>query len=81
MQSITKFCIPEDWKKANLIPIFKKGSRGDLGNDRPLGLMLTLDKLMGSIIKAKFSRHTDEQKLLGRISIDSVREDLVSLTC
>ena len=31
-------CIPQDWKMAYISPIFKKGSRNNTDNYRPIGL-------------------------------------------
>ena len=30
--------VPEDWRVANVTPLFKNGSREGLGNDRPVSL-------------------------------------------
>ena len=30
--------IPDDWKSANVVPIFKKGSKGNKNNYRPVNL-------------------------------------------
>ncbi|CAM5105037.1 unnamed protein product [Natator depressus] len=56
--------VPNDWKIANVSPIFKKGSRGDPGNYRPVSLTSVLGKLVETIVKNKIVRHIDECKLL-----------------
>ena len=37
-QSFTDSCLPDDWKSANVIPLFKKGSKLDSDNYRPVSL-------------------------------------------
>ncbi|XP_061469435.1 uncharacterized protein LOC133378834 isoform X1 [Rhineura floridana] len=69
---LTKICnlslgsssVPEDWKVANVTPIFKRGSRGDPGNYRPVSLTSVPGKLVESIIKARLTKHIEEQALL-----------------
>ena len=43
--------VPEDWKMANVTPIFKKGSKNSPENYRPISLTSIPCKLMESIIK------------------------------
>jgi hypothetical protein len=38
-------CVPKDWKEANVCPIFKKGSRRQPGNYRPVSLTSQICKL------------------------------------
>ncbi|XP_053141296.1 tripartite motif-containing protein 66 isoform X2 [Hemicordylus capensis] len=61
----TEGSVLEDWKVANVTPIFKKGSRGDPGNYRPVSLTSVPDKLMENILKDKIVKHIEEQDLLG----------------
>ena len=42
--------VPEDWKRANVVPIFKKGRKEDLGNYRPVSLTSILGKLFERVI-------------------------------
>ena len=43
--------IPSEWKKANVIPIYKKGKKSDPSNYRSISLTSTVCKLYESIIK------------------------------
>ena len=43
--------LPNDWKKANVCPIFKKGKRNEPENYRPVSLTSVVCKVMESIIK------------------------------
>ena len=56
--------IPNDWKKANVSPIFKKGARNRAENYRPISLTSIVCKLMESIIKEAVMSHVLSNKLL-----------------
>ncbi|CAM5165119.1 unnamed protein product [Natator depressus] len=56
--------VPNDWKIANVMPIFKKDSRGDPGNYRPVSLTSVLGKLVETIVKNKIVRHIEEHNFL-----------------
>ena len=43
--------LPQDWKTASVTPIFKKGTKGDPGNYRPVSLTSVPCKILESIIK------------------------------
>ena len=49
--------LPEDWKKAIITPIPKKGSKGDVTNFRPISLTSIICKIMESIIRDKICEH------------------------
>ena len=38
--------VPFEWKEANIIPLFKKGSRNKSENYRPVNLTLVICKLL-----------------------------------
>jgi len=44
---------PDNWKKANILPIFKKGVKDIAANYRPISLTSIVCKLMESILKEK----------------------------
>ncbi|CAM5124147.1 unnamed protein product [Natator depressus] len=56
--------VPNDWKIANVTPIFKKGSRGDAGNYRMVSLLSVPGTLVETVVKNKIVRHIEEHKLL-----------------
>src|SRR6218665_3361425 len=43
--------IPQDWRDANIVPIYKKGNRSEPGNYRPVSLTCIVCKVMERIIK------------------------------
>ena len=49
--SIEEGVVPLEWKEANIIPLFKKGSRSKSENNRPLSLTSVICKLLESLIK------------------------------
>lgn len=43
--------LPIDWRTANVVPIFKKGSKTDPGNYRPLSLTTVVCKIMERLLR------------------------------
>jgi hypothetical protein len=56
--------VPEDWKTANVTPIFKKGVKSDPGNYRPVSLTSVCCKLLESIIRDDIVHHLLQNELL-----------------
>ena len=56
--------IPDDWKKATVSPIFKKGVRNRAANYRPISLTSIVCKLMEKIVKQAILKHLVENSLL-----------------
>jgi len=56
--------VPLDWKLANVSPLFKKGSRKEAGNYRPISLTSCVGKLMESLIKDKIVHHLSSFNLI-----------------
>ena len=50
-KSIDEGRIPDDWRKINVTPIYKKGSRAEPGNYRPVSLTSVIGKLLERIVK------------------------------
>ena len=49
--SLEEGIVPLEWKEANIIPLFKKGSRNKSENYRPVSLTLMICKLLERLIK------------------------------
>ena len=49
--SLQEGIVPLEWKEANIIPLFKKGSRNKSVNYRPVSLTSVICKLLESIIR------------------------------
>jgi Reverse transcriptase (RNA-dependent DNA polymerase) len=56
--------VPEDWRTANVTPIFKKGAKSDPGNYRPVSLTAVSCKIMESILKDEIVGHLERNKLI-----------------
>ena len=49
--SVQEGIVPFEWKEANIIPLFKKGSRNKSVNYRPVSLTSVICKLLETIIR------------------------------
>ena len=56
--------IPTDWKEANIAPIFKKGSKNDPSNYRPVSLTCVCSKLMEHVIVHHLMAHLEKYRIL-----------------
>ena len=63
-RTIQEGVIPEDWKKASVSAIYKKGCKSVAENYRPISLTSLVCKLMESIIKDQIMYHLVSQGLL-----------------
>ena len=63
-QSINTESVPDDWKKANVIPIFKKGSKYSPSNYRPVSLTCISCKVMEHIMVSNIMDHFDNHNIL-----------------
>ncbi|CAM4563207.1 unnamed protein product, partial [Lepidochelys kempii] len=56
--------VPDDWKKANVVPIFKRGKKEDPGNYRPVSLTSVPGKIMEQVLKESILKHLGERKVI-----------------
>ncbi|GAB0204475.1 mitochondrial enolase superfamily member 1 [Grus japonensis] len=57
--------VPEDWRKANVTLVFKKGKKEDPGNYRPVSLISIPGKMMEQLILGIINKR-GEKKVIGR---------------
>ena len=62
--SLKEGVVPFEWKEANIIPLFKKGSRNKSENYRPVSLTSVICKLLERLIKYHMVEFLVKHKLL-----------------
>ena len=63
-KSLTTGKVPNEWKLANVTPIFKKGDKSQPKNYRPISLTSVVCKLMETIIRDKIVNFLEENKII-----------------
>ncbi len=56
--------VTEDFKCANVVPIYKKESHNDAGNYRPISLTSVVGKLLESVIRDALQKHLEDNNLI-----------------
>ena len=56
--------LPDDWRKANISPIYKKGDRARAENYRPVSLTCICCKLLEHVLHSQVMKHLDEYNVL-----------------
>ena len=62
--SLQEGIVPLEWKEANIIPLFKKGSRNKSVNYRPVSLTSVICKLLETIIRDHMMDFLIKHKLI-----------------
>ena len=63
-KSLKEGSVPGSWKEANITPIFKKGSKYNPGNYRPISLTSVPVKILETIIKRAVVDHLETNNLI-----------------
>ena len=56
--------IPEEWREANICPLFKKGSKLEASNYRPVSLTSVCSKVMEGIVRDHITNHLNNNNLI-----------------
>ena len=62
--SLDQGTLPSDWKRANIVPVYKKGDRGKVENYRPISLTSVSSKILEHIIHSSIMDHLELHSLL-----------------
>ena len=58
--------LPSDWKKANIVPIYKKGPKTDPANYRPVSLTSVPCKIMEALIKGRLTQFLEKNSVISQ---------------
>ena len=80
--SLEENVVPDDWRRANITPIFKSGSKLSAGNYRPISLTSIICKIMESIIRDGIVAHLLQEDLIrssqhGFMALKSCQTNLI----
>lgn len=59
--------VPLDWKCANITPLFKKGTKSDPANYRPVSLTSVVCKVMEGLIREKIVKKLDAAEVFSKV--------------
>jgi len=63
-RSLDEGVVPDDWKIANVYPIFKKGVKSQISNYRPVSLTSQVSKVIESVLRDAIVSHLETNELI-----------------
>ena len=66
-KSLSEGVVPDSWKEAEVVPIFKKGKRDDPGNYRPVSLTSVCGKIMEKIVRKEIVDHLERNEVISDV--------------
>ena len=63
-ETLAQGTVPDDWRHANVAPIFKKGEKYDAANYRPVSLTCICCKTLEHIIVSNINKHLAFESIL-----------------
>jgi len=62
--SIIQGVVPDDFKAARVVPLYKKGNKNEVGNYRPVSILCIVTKILERIVYDQVENYLNKQKLL-----------------
>ena len=66
-KSLSEGVVPDSWKEAEVVPIFKKGKRDDPSNYRPVSLTIVCGKIMEKIVRKEIVDHLERNEVISDV--------------
>ena len=63
-KSLDEGVVPDDWKIANVCPVFKKGVKSQISNYRPVSLTSQVSKVIESVLRDAIVSHLETNELI-----------------
>lgn len=63
-KSLREAAVPDEWKQANVVPIYKKGTKSCTGNYRPVSLTSICCKILEGILRDDMVEHLKRNRLV-----------------
>ena len=63
-ESLAQGAVPDDWRLANVTPVFKKGEKYDAANYRPVSLTCICCKTLEHILVSNINKHLAFESIL-----------------
>ena len=67
--NISTGCFPSTWKLAKISPLFKKGSKQDPSNYRPISVLPTISKLLEKTVHMQLYSYLCDNNLLSQKTV------------
>ena len=78
--SISTCTVPDDFKKARITPIFKKNSKLEVGNYRPVSILSVVSKILERAVYVQIDEYLQRQKILYQLQ-SGFRQCFSTNTC
>ncbi len=59
--------VPEDWRKANVVAVYKKGKKCEPSNYRPISLTCVCCKILEHIVASSVMHHARDHNILYKL--------------
>ena len=62
--SLSTGSVPDEWKKARVVPLYRSGGRENMDNNRPISILLVLSKNLEVVVNFQLQQYLKKFDLL-----------------